>query len=38
VNPLPFRAMKAFPPREPGPATLADDLRLWHTRPAGAGR
>jgi len=38
VNPLPFRAMKSYPHRESGPSTLADDLRLWHTRPAGAGR
>ncbi len=38
VNPLPFRAMKAYPHREAGPATLADDRRQWHTRPAGGGR
>ncbi len=35
VNPLPFRGMKSYPHREAGPKSHADDLRLWHTRPAG---
>ncbi len=35
VYPLPFRGMKSYPTREPGPKTEAEDLRLWHTRPAG---
>ena len=35
VNPLPFRGMTSYPTREPGPKTEAEDLRLWHTRPAG---
>ena len=38
VNPLPFRAMKAYPSQEPGPPSRAADLLHWHTRPAGSGR
>ena len=38
VNPLPFRGMKTYPSREPGPKSQAADLLRWHTRPAGGGR
>ena len=38
VNPLPFRGMKTYPSREVGPKSHAEDMRIWHTRPAGGGR
>ncbi len=38
VNPLPFRGMKTYPSKEVGPKSLAEDMRIWHTRPAGGGR
>jgi tetratricopeptide (TPR) repeat protein len=33
VDPLPFRGMTTYPPKEPGP--MNDDRAKWHTRPAG---
>lgn len=35
VGPMPYRTMKTYPPQEPGPAIQRDDLKNWHTRPAG---
>jgi tetratricopeptide (TPR) repeat protein len=35
VGPMPYRGMKTYPPREPGPAIQLDDIKNWHTRPAG---
>ncbi len=32
VNPIPFRAMKQFPPGPDEKYPHSDDLRLWHTR------
>lgn len=38
VGPIPYRTMKTYPPQEPGPAIQRDDLKNWHTRPAGGSR
>ena len=34
VDPLPFLGMKKYPHAELGPISQADDMKLWHTRPA----
>jgi hypothetical protein len=35
VGPLPFRGMSTYPPKEAAPKAHAEDMREWHTRPAG---